>query len=295
MNQFATIVRTIVSTGRWRRYLAFVILFAVACAGLSYWQFWRAGQTSAANHRIATNWNAAPTALGELLPRLDSYDASEQWRPAEMRGTYLVASQLAVRNRSLNGVQGYEVLTPLLLSDGTVFVVDRGFVRTRLSSGAPAAIPAPPSGTVTVTARLQPGEAPAGVGSPPRGQIQSIDLHQVQRTLHRPTFTGAYGWVDTESPAVTVRPAALSEPSLDTGMNLSYAIQWIAFALIAFGALGWSVRQDLKDANDPETTADGERTDLLLPRRRRRPLDPGSDEAVEDAQVDADLADVRPR
>jgi cytochrome oxidase assembly protein ShyY1 len=297
VKQLGTIVRTIVSDGRWHRYLTFVILFAVACAGLSYWQFWRAGQTSGANHQIATNWSAPAVPVDRLLPRLSSFAATDQWRPVELHGVYDVAQQLAVRNRSLNGVPGYEVLTPLVLDDGDVFVVDRGFIRTSSQSGAPAAIPAPPTGQVTVTARLLPGESASGVSAPPKGQIESIDLTQVQRDVGKPTYTGAYGWVDTETPSVAVMPTAETQPSLDTGINLSYAIQWISFGLIGFGALGWSVRQDLKDAKDPDTEQDVERTDFVLPRarRRKRPVDPTSDEAIEDSQVEESSVGVSSR
>ena len=43
-----------------------------------------------------------------------------------LTGRYLLDEQVLVRNRPLNGQPGFEVLNPLLLDDGTVFVVDRG-------------------------------------------------------------------------------------------------------------------------------------------------------------------------
>jgi hypothetical protein len=49
-------------------------------------------------------------------------------------------------------------------------------------------------------------------------------------------------------------PKLLSRPQLTEGNHLSYALQWIVFALMAFMALVWAVRQEIrfkKMAADP--------------------------------------------
>ena len=46
----------------------------------------------------------------------------------EASGTYDADSEVLLRNRVRDGEGGYELLTPLVLDDGTAVVVDRGWV-----------------------------------------------------------------------------------------------------------------------------------------------------------------------
>jgi cytochrome oxidase assembly protein ShyY1 len=187
-----------------------------------------------------------------------------------------------------DGDPGFEVLTPLRLTDGRVFVLDRGWVSIGSQQDRPDAVQAPPGGTVTVEARLQGNEGPLAGRTAPRGEIPSIDLAAVAKHVGPRTYTGAYGQVRSESPAATgtagvpqrIEPQP-EDTGVDEGTHLSYGIQWILFALLGFGALGWSIRRDLLDAGDDVVTAAEDRA--VARRARRAP----SDEAVEDELTDA--------
>ena len=140
-------------------------------------------------------------------------------------------------------------------------------------------MPAPPSGTVTVEARLQQNEGPLAGRTAPSGEIPSIDLAAVAKQLGAPTYTGAYGQVRSESPSAPIDEMQRIVPQpedtgVDTGTHLSYAIQWIIFALLGFGALGWSIRRDLLDAGDEVVTAAEERA--IVRRVEARTLRRGS-------------------
>lgn len=285
MKQLGRILRTLVADGRWHRSLALAIAFAIGCGLLSWWQFSRRAETAAANALITANASAAPSPLADLLPSLTAYRPGLQWRTVRMTGTYLPAQQLLVRNRvDPAGNPGFEVLTPLRLTDGTVFVLDRGWVSVGSKQDRPDAVPAPPAGTVTVDARLQANEGPLAGRTAPSGEIPSIDLKSVAKRVGAPTYTGAYGQVRSESPAPASTPERIepqpASTGVDEGTHLSYAIQWILFALLGFGALGWSIRRDLLDAGDEVVVAAEERA--LERRAKRAP----SDEAVEDALAD---------
>lgn len=285
MKQLGRILRTLVADGRWHRSLALAIAFAVGCGLLSWWQFSRRAETAAANALITANASAAPSPLADLLPSLTAYRPGLQWRTVRMTGTYLPEQQLLVRNRvDPAGNPGFEVLTPLRLTDGTVFVLDRGWVSVGSKQDRPDAVPAPPAGTVTVDARLQANEGPLAGRTAPSGEIPSIDLKSVAKRVGAPTYTGAYGQVRSESPAPASTPERIepqpASTGVDEGTHLSYAIQWILFALLGFGALGWSIRRDLLDAGDEVVVAAEERA--LERRAKRAP----SDEAVEDALAD---------
>ena len=281
LRQALAIAGLVLKEGRFRRSLALAVLFALLCAGLSWWQFSREHDTAALNARIAANWGADPVPVDELLPALTSYSTARQWRSVELHGRYLVEEQRLVRNRPLNGRPGFEVLTPLLLDSGRIFVVDRGWVSIGATHDRPDFVPAPPLGRVTVSARLQQTEPDLVGRGAPAGEIADIDLPLLARSLSAPTYTGAYGLVRAEDPEPSIVPVPEAQPSADLGTDegthLSYAIQWIIFALIGFGALTLTVRQDLRDRGDPDVLEADDRA--AVRRMKRAP----SDDEVEDA------------
>ena len=239
---------------RWFGYLGIAILFAIGCVLLSNWQFDRRDEALVEVNRIEKNYDATPTPLTEALPALDTFNPDLKWTPVTMQGTYLVDEQLLVRNRPYGGQPGFEVLTPLLLTDGSVFIVDRGWVAPGAEQDLPDEVPAPPSGEVTVVAHLKAGEPSLAGRTAPAGQIPTIQLHEIDTLISQPMYTEAYGLLASESPAAAVRPAAAPKPEPDEGPHLSYAVQWIVFALFGFGGLAYALRQEYRliNADDPD-------------------------------------------
>ena len=266
---------------RWFGYLGAALVFALACVLLSQWQFARRDEALVEINRVVDNYEATPVAVAEALPALDSFDADDKWLPVTLEGEYLVDEQVLARNRPYNGNPGFEVLTPLLTSDGTVFIVDRGW----LPSGTkdyPDAVPAPPEGTVTVTARLKAGEPALPGRSAPEGQVATVELELIAKSLDHPVYTGAYGLLASESPSVADMPLPAIKPAPDEGPHLSYAVQWIVFALFGFFGLGYALRQEyrLVNADDPEERA---RAAIRRDRATRRKR---SDADIEDELLD---------
>lgn len=246
---------------RWGGYFAFVLVFATACGLLSWWQWARNMEAQAGIDRVERNYDAAPAAVDSLLPRLDSWSLEDEWLPVEVRGRYLRDKQLLVRNRQLNGQPGWEVLVPFRLGDGRVFVVDRGWLPLGSRSDLPASIPAAPTGPVTVVARLRKGEPELPGRTAPRGQVPTIQLPAVARSVGAPTYTGAYGVLERESPAPATRPQAEPRPAPDLGPHISYALQWVAFGVLAFIGLGWAIRHDRRVARGDPPPARTRKTD----------------------------------
>lgn len=255
---------------RWGGYVALTIVFAIACGLLSWWQWTRRTEAVERIDRITANYDAPAERLDAILPELDAVAPDEEWQPVVLVGEYLADEQLIVRNRPRGGAGGYEVLVPLLLADGSVFVVDRGWLPVGDDIEAPSSVPAPPRGEVTVVARLRTGEPEIAGRSAPEGQLATVRLPAVAALLDAPVYTGMYGLVVTEDPAPAEAPALNLKPSLDEGSHLSYALQWIAFGVLAFVGLGWAVRRERKIARG-ETPV----------RRRER------DAEIEDALLDA--------
>ncbi|HAM25764.1 MAG TPA: SURF1 family protein [Microbacteriaceae bacterium] len=263
---------------RWFGYLALAIVFATVCVGLSKWQVDRTQETAAANDLVDRNYDGAPRQVADVLPTLTSFRASQQWVKVTLSGTYLLDEQVLVRNRPLNGQPGFEVLDPLLLDDGTVFVVDRGYVPVGNKQDAPDSIPEPRSGPVTVIVHLQAGEPNLAGRSGANGQLATIHLPDIAQLLAKPTYTGAYGLMVSETPAAAARPAAMPKPTLDEGLHISYAIQWVLFGIMAFLGLGYAIRQEyrMRNADDPDEQ------ERAHERTRRKAERPRSDNEVED-------------
>ncbi len=284
MNDFVTKWR-FAAQRRWFTYLGMAIVFAIACVLLSRWQFGRNEQTIAENTLVTTNYRAAAVTPATLLPTKSSYSAKNEWRSVKLVGEYLPSKQLLVSERSLGSDPGFEVLTPFRQSNGSIFIVDRGWVSVGSKTSRPDYVPPAPTGLEHVTARLQQSETVLPGRVAPAGEISEINLPTVTRLVHlSDTYTGAYGLLSSETPKPVSRPIAASKPVLDPGPFLSYAFQWILFAVMGFGGLAWALRQEyrIRNAEDPverEHAAERERK-----ARRRTP----TDAEIEDAQIAAE-------
>ena len=271
---------------RWAGYLALTILFAAVCSGLGVWQLARRDQALTELFKIDSNFDSNPVPVTEALPELTDFDESQKWMPVELTGTYLVGDEMLARNRPLNVNPGFEVLTPFLLTDGTIFIVDRGWLPTGQEQDAPDTVPAPPTGTVTVVARLKASEPDLPGRTASGNQVATINLSTIAERLNEPTYTGAYGLMAKESPAATEeRPTAVLKPIRDEGPHLSYAFQWFVFGLLAFIGLGWALREEYRSVNahDPE---ERERADERARKRAAKPL---NDAEIEDELLDRQL------
>ncbi|HET6301713.1 SURF1 family protein [Microbacterium sp.] len=298
---------------RWTVYVLVAVVFAVACAFLSNWQFNRNAERAGQLALVEQNYDAAPVPLETAIAVGGEFDAGDEWLPVEVVGEYLSDEQLLVRNRAHGGTAAFEVLVPFRTESGRVLVINRGWVPPGSEQRLPDEVPDPPSGEVTVVARLRPSEPlPASGRSADEGQVPTIHLPLVADLVDPATAVDleqtAYGLMASEDPAPAVRPQAVEAPSEDPGPHLSYAIQWILFAIMGFVFIGYVIhtertrrREDAEaGAVDQEvaaarSTAPAERADDNGPeaesepappserRRRKRDRDAEDEDAILDA------------
>lgn len=277
------------------------IAVAVVCGFLGRWQWNRHVVRDAKIALVQANYSADPVALRALLDGPSAtLERADEWRPVAVEGSYAADATVLLRNRPVAGTPAYHVLVPLVLDDGDVLVVDRGWVAVGTDGSTDVAVPAPPAGTVQVTVRLRVPE-PASPRSAPDGQVQAANPAQVLASAGlagRPY--AAIGALVDETPPPAQALGVLPEPDTDPGSHLSYAFQWWVFALGALGAFGWAARREVLDgrADDLVGARPGgpERgTDRAPSARsvgaRARPRRRGADELTEDALLDA--ADAR--
>jgi cytochrome oxidase assembly protein ShyY1 len=230
----------------WLALLVVVIAFAYLCfTVLAPWQLGKNTTTSRENSQISHSITAEPVPVTSLLPQQNSSAPDAQWRRVTATGRYLPDGQVLARLRVVEGEPAFEVLTPFAVDGGPTVLVDRGYVRPEQGSRVPP-IPAPPTGSVTITARLRDSE-PLAQGKDPfredgAQQVYSINTEQVA-AITRVPLAGSYLQLVQDQPGGL---GVIGLPHLDAGPFLSYGIQWIAFGIIAPIGLGYFVYAEVR-------------------------------------------------
>jgi cytochrome oxidase assembly protein ShyY1 len=257
----------------WRRWLAWLLLavvFSIACGFLSNWQFNRRVEALAKMSQLAKNYDSVPIELTGI-----GFKPTDEWRPIKLTGHFLPQNSLLVRNRPLNGSPGYLELIPFQRTDGLIVAIETGWLPSDDQLNAPKTFPKPTSEMQTIWGRERPSE-PTLNRDAPAGQIATINLPTFARKIgvKDRMVTAFYLSLGESSFAENGLPKLLSKPQLDEGNHLSYAVQWIIFAVLAFSALVWAVRQEARFkrmADDP----------TYRPKARKRVGD--EDKAAEDS------------
>ena len=214
---------------RTRRWIAFTLLVVVAIAGfglLSRWQWERAEEER--QERVSQD-QASARDLRDLDVVLA---APSEWAPVRLTGVFDADSTTLIRQRPLEGRNGFWVASALTSTSGRVWVV-RGWIPSTGTAAGVVEAPAPPTGSVTIDGRLRWAEtlgAPAPTDLPP-GQASRLDPVALGADV-----TAVYVEVERMSPSdsgLTPLPA----PVFDETQNISYAVQWMIFAVIAL--IGW--------------------------------------------------------
>ena len=240
-------------TRRWVGLLAFSILLAITCLQLGRWQLHRLEQRHRANHLITSNASSRPTSPEHVFVGTRPLAHDREYTRVRMTGSYDVADQMLVRNRSLDGVVGYWVLVPLLPSASAsahgaapALWVNRGWIPAGDSATRLPPVPAPPSGPVTVLGRARPSESAGSKVVVATGQVARIVPMEMAQVAGHPTYDG-YLDLTRETPRPTERPRLLPAPETSEGPHLSYAFQWFLFALMALGGYVQLARREVSD------------------------------------------------
>ncbi len=236
-------------TPRWLGASAAALAFFGLCLFLGDWQYGRHEGRVANAERVQRHYTSDPVALDTALPPGSTgLPADDEWRRVSASGTYDPAAQLMARNRPQNTVYGYEVLVPLALDDGTAVLVDRGWVKNAERADILPQVPAAPSGPVTVTGWLRPGEPPVGEGMPP-GQLASINLDRAAAATGH-SLRRAYLVMESEddgSGSAPPRPGPLLPPDTGLGVHFAYALQWWGASVVGFVIVFVYLRREVRD------------------------------------------------
>lgn len=242
---------------RWLLLLLTVLLLAYACLLLGRWQWHRLTERRASNAVIRTNEASAPVPVEQVLRTGSGPPDTDQYRKVSATGTYQPTKTVVVRYQTNDdGQPGADAVVPLVTRSGTAVLVNRGWFSTsNQGSVDPSEIPAPPSGTVTVTGYVR-QDAEGGSTAVADSSTRAVSSAAIGPAVGLPVYAG---WVELSSespaPSVPLEPAGL--PDLGTGPHFFYALQWWFFGILAlfgYGYLAWEEatgRADLRRAQQP--------------------------------------------
>lgn len=210
-----------------------VLVIAGTCLQLGRWQLHRLDERRDWNQQVQTSLDAQTVPITQLLAT--QAPQSVEWRAVAVTGRFDRSQELLIRGRYYLGQYGYEVITPLVTSDGRAVLVNRGWIAAGASATTVPSIPEPPSGEVSIIGRMRSGDAvnrpgPSGaiVGLPARA-ANRIDPAKIATTLPYPVFPG---YIELMEPK-TKSPIPVAPPELSEGPHLAYAVQWFFFGGLA--------------------------------------------------------------
>lgn len=258
-----------------------ILVLAVAFALLGRWQ-WDSG------HKVAPltatelqSWRT-PKPVGSVIDPTSGLDGTEVGQAVEATGSYDTARQLLVPGRLLDGHQGFYVLAPLVTGSGEAVLVNRGFLPGSGTGSKVPAIPAAPTGRITVTGW-------AGEPESTTGEVNANGITQAQTTgevtaadeiefispaelVNQWPYHLSDGYVTATDAAslaggLTAIPAPL--PLHGTSwdlLNICYAFQWWLFIVILGSWYAIYLRRELRGLpahgpSDDEDLADDEPED----------------------------------
>jgi cytochrome oxidase assembly protein ShyY1 len=205
--------------------------------GLGYWQLQRAEQKQIwLDQQAVEPMTRAATALRQL--------ERQAWVPVRLEVELLPYRIFLLDNRTLNGRVGYEVIVPMRVDEGSLWLASLGWVeapshRDRL----PAlqleqqriqvdGVLAHPTGSMTLA------DLPAEVGWPRR--IQSVDLEQIRQALEMEVEAVMLHLKTPMSDQITPRSAM--HQGVSPQRHQGYAVQWFALAITLLLWLFWAAR-----------------------------------------------------
>ncbi|UVJ38482.1 SURF1 family protein [Arthrobacter sp. CJ23] len=256
---------------RWIAGLVFALLLSGVFVLLSQWQFGRSTTSEAPVSSTVEEVKPLTTVLkpGQFFPG----SVSDQMVSAT--GSYDPAKQVLVEGRLFGGQKGYWVVSAFAVdgapalngaaaSPRTWIPVARGWVADPAEAGPP------PSGTIELTGRLLPSEAPLPNVDAGPGRASAVAVAELINKWDVSSYPGFVAASAENSDGASVAASgvlkALNIPAQPPAqqvnwLNLFYSVEWVVFAGFAL-YIWWRMvaddhRRGLEDENADEDAEDG--------------------------------------
>ncbi|WOH17525.1 SURF1 family cytochrome oxidase biogenesis protein [Paenarthrobacter sp. GOM3] len=255
---------------RWIAGLVFALVLSGVFVLLSQWQLSRSTQHEP----------PAPSSIEEVKPLVDVLKPGEFFHGSvsdqmvSATGSYDPDKQVLVEGRLYNNQKGYWIVSAFAVNDApklsgvaaspqTWIPVARGWVADTSQAGPP------PSGTITLTGRLIPSEAPVPNVDAGPGRASAVSTAELINDWEVSSYPGFIAATSEMADGVAVPVSdtmkALNIPAQPPAeqvnwLNLFYAVEWVVFA--GFSIFIWwrlvkdDYRRDLEEDEDDEFDAE---------------------------------------
>ena len=202
---------------------AFSILGVALLLGLGTWQLDRGAWKEARLDERAARLAARPLETAPAEPA-----AALEGRRARLLGRFLHGYEFRLEGRVRGGRAGYHLVTPLVGPDGTLVLVERGWI-----PAAPGARVHRPRGPVLVEGVIRAPRGPGWVGpanDPARNRWFRVDPAAMARAAGLADARPYYVRISAgaEAGGLPIAPPPVPAPPND---HLGYALTWYALAL----------------------------------------------------------------
>lgn len=222
---------------RWLGFALFVVVLAGVCVRLGNWQFDRLHERRADNAIVREHMGENPVPIDDVVgPDADAVPETSEWTSVTATGNYDPGHQVIEKYQTRDS-PGVEIVTPLVTKSGTAVLVDRGWMESPNNTADVDDIPAPTTGTVTVTGwiRVDSGAEDSAV-QPSDGQVRAISSAGIETELPYQAYPGFVN-LQEQHPSVDGGLEPEPKPDLGDGPHFFYALQWYFFAGLA--VFGW--------------------------------------------------------
>jgi surfeit locus 1 family protein len=226
------------------------------CVRLGIWQLDRLEQRRAFNAHVQAMRVAEPLTLA--AKPTDDLTAME-YRAVTASGTYDFENQVALRNRYFQGVYGYNLLTPLLLDDGSAVLVDRGWIPADGNDSPSAWRRYDQPGRVELRGQVRLGQTRPDMGgvpdptlAPGETKLEFWNIVNLERIRRQSPYPLLDVYIQPNVDPADSTPPVPYQPALELteGPHLGYAAQWFTFAGLLVLGYPFYVRKQLSKPSE---------------------------------------------
>lgn len=238
-------------TRRWILATLLVVAGSAVCLRLGIWQLDRLAQRRAFNaHYLEAS--VSSTIMLDAAPKIDL--TTMEYRTITVTGTYDPAHQVVLRNQFHDSQPGYSLLTPLVLSDGTGILIDRGWIPAEGNTNPSDWHQYDQPDEVTVSGIIRLGQTQPELGGVPDPELAAgqtrldfWNLVNVERISRQIPYKLLPVFVQPEPDPSLTKPPYPSQPEIDLteGPHMGYALQWFSFAALLFFGYPFFLRKQL--------------------------------------------------
>ena len=230
------------AAGRAAVILVATLIGVALTANLGAWQLRRAAQKIALQEALESRAKL-PALTGSELARTAQQAEPQHYRPARLRGHWIVERTVFLENRQMHARVGFYVVTPLqLVGQPEAVLVQRGWVpRDLVDRTLLPAVPTPSGDVVEVQGVVAPPPARlyefASGGRGPIRQNLDLDAFSAESGLRLLPLS-----VQQSGSPGSAGDGLLREwphPAVDVQKHYGYAFQWFALCALMTGLYVW--------------------------------------------------------